>query len=161
MDVRRALAVRAARKRISGLPDPMLTNLASRLKAQTHADAAFVSFVTTDRAYVVGADGLPADLTSGAGEPVKESFCAHLVDSGEADGLIVNNTRTFPMLSDCPTVGTFGAWVGAPVRFRGQVIGAAGVVGKEPRNWPDTTLETVRKTAAEVAIELENDVVTI
>jgi GAF domain-containing protein len=155
MDVRKTLAVRAARKRINSVPDPTLTNLASLLKAQTDADAGFITFVTTDRAYVVGAAGMPDNIQSdGNGIPVQESFCAHLVDSDETDGLIVNNTRTFPMLKDCPTIGTFGSWVGAPIRYRSQVIGASGVAGHQPRNWPEETLTAVRDTADAVEREL-------
>ena len=91
MSIRRTLAVRSARRRINGVPDPTLTALAASLRAQTNADAGFVSFTTTDRAYVVGAHGLPDDMADGnQGIPVKESFCAHLVDSGNTNGLIVN-----------------------------------------------------------------------
>jgi GAF domain-containing protein len=157
MGIRKTLAVRAAHKRINGVPDPTLTNFASLLKAKTDADAGFISFVTTDRAYIVGAAGLPPERMDPDGIPVQESFCAHLVDSDDTDdtdGLIVNNTRIFPMLKDCPTIDTFGSWVGAPIHYHGQVIGASGVAGHQPRNWPEETLTAVRATANAVEREL-------
>jgi GAF domain-containing protein len=157
MDLRRS-AVREARKRINGVPDPELTGVAARLKVETGSESAWISFVTQRRAYVVGSAGMPeALLGSGSrGVPVRESFCAHLVSSGEGEGegLIVNDTRRFPLLKDCPTIGTLGSWVGAPIRFRKQVIGAVGVGGPGQRNWPQGTLDDVREAAEAVERQL-------
>jgi GAF domain-containing protein len=153
VNLKQSLAVRAARRRVKGVPDPSFTQIASQLKAQTEADAGFISFVTNKKAYVVGNDGLAPANAQPAGIDVGLSFCAQIIRENTG-GLVVENTRDFPLLEHCPTTAEWGSWVGAPITFRGEKIGAVGVTAAEPRRWPASTLSKVQDAAEAVRREL-------
>ncbi len=144
-------AIRRARKGIRTVPDPTLNRVCDGLRAELDCEGAFVTFITTQKAFAIGAVGMP-DFDPG-GMPPTNSFCYHLLNS-MGDGLAADNTRDVPMLELCPSVAFYGAWVGAPVSFEGVRIGAIGVVDAEPRHWPPNALAVVQGAATLTEHEL-------
>lgn len=156
MTMKQDWIVARARRRVKAVPDPQLDEVCDTMLATLDCDGAFVSFLTSGkkgRQYIVGEADMPAEALDPNGTPLGLSFCYRMLQGG-VDGAVVDNTRDEPLLDLCPTTETWGAWVGAPVEWHGEKIGAVGVLATEPRRWPETALDVVRAGALRVQEKL-------
>lgn len=150
------IRLRQVKRRIRSIPDPVLSNICNDVQARLGTDAAFCTFVNSQRAYVVGAsETMPSEFTQSDGISLNASFCATLINSVYAEsGIVSENTRVEPMLKYCPTTALFGSWVGAPIHFRSEIVGAIGVADSRPHEWPADALPIVRAAARLIEAEI-------
>ncbi len=152
-DPRRLLAVRE-----TGLLDTeveaafdRLTRFAVRLVG---IPASFISLVDENRDFYKSSCGFGEPLAS-VRELHGPTFCHFTVQSTAP--LIIPDTRADARYRDVPTVQSLGvaAYVGIPLVFAGQVIGAFCAIDTVPRNWTTHDVEALSDLAAMAISEIE------
>ncbi|MFJ3304288.1 GAF domain-containing protein [Streptomyces sp. NPDC086549] len=147
-------------------PEPALDAFADRLAALTGAPYAMVNFIDEERQFFAGlripagapvtrADGTPRPEV-GRSMPRDHGFCPHVVVRRKA--LVLEDVRDYPRFAGNPVVDEYGirSYLGAPlIDSTGMVLGTVCVADVEPRPWGRTGLETIKSTAAELAVRLE------
>ena len=129
-----------------------LTRLASRL---TGAPAAAVTLLDEGRQFLLSLAGPVAMEPIQRETPLSHSFCTHVVDREQP--LVIDDARNHPLVCDHLAVRDYGvrAYLGVPLVFRGQVLGALCASDAAPRHWTDEDVATVRDLAASVVTEIE------
>lgn len=152
-DPRRLLAVRE-----TGLLDTeveaafdRLTRFAVRLVG---IPASFISLVDENRDFYKSSCGFGEPIAS-AREMHGQTFCHFTVQSTEP--LVIPDTRADERYRDVPTVQSLGvaAYVGIPLVFAGQVIGAFCAIDTVPRNWTTHDVEALSDLATMAISEIE------
>jgi serine phosphatase RsbU (regulator of sigma subunit) len=129
-----------------------LTRLATEL---LDVPVALVSLVDADRQFFASCVGLPADVTAERQTPLSHSFCAHVVDRGDA--LVISDAREHPVLRDNLAIADLNviAYLGIPISHPdGTVIGSFCAIDGEPRDWSERDIELMRDLAASVDTEI-------
>ncbi|WZO99264.1 PAS domain-containing protein [Isosphaeraceae bacterium EP7] len=128
-----------------------LTRLASKF---LNAPVALVSLVDADRQFFKSCVGLPQPWASRRETPLSHSFCRHIVESGEP--LVIEDARPHPLVATNLAIGDLGviAYLGAPIRVGGHVLGALCVIDGKPRTWADQDVETLVELAEVVSSEI-------
>ncbi|MFE7978224.1 GAF domain-containing protein [Streptomyces shenzhenensis] len=152
-------------------PEPALDALVYQLAELTDAPYAMVNFINEERQLFAGLCTpaiRPSGLTGHGGHgghdrpvmgrrlPRDHGFCPHVMARRKA--LVLEDVRDYPRFAGNPVVDTFGilAYLGAPlVDSTGTVLGTVCVADLEPRHWGRTGLDTVKSTAADLAVRLE------
>ena len=154
----RGEAGRLAAVRATGLLDSeieeafdRLTRLAVRLVG---VPAAFISLVDENRDFYKSSCGFGEPLAS-ARELGGQTFCHFTVQSAEP--LVIPDTRADPRYRDVPTVRSLGvaAYVGIPLLFEGQAIGAFCAIDTVARAWSPHDVSTLSDLAAMALSEIE------
>lgn len=106
-----------------------LTRLCYTTTALLGADAAQINVVTDSEQVFVAQwpreKRPPADLSS--------SGCREVVVTGQV--IAVEDARDHPMMCTMPWVASWQGYIGAPLRFQGQVIGALCALSVTHRAW--------------------------
>jgi sigma-B regulation protein RsbU (phosphoserine phosphatase) len=129
-----------------------LAQLASTLLA---APFAFVTLVDDKRSFWKSCIGVLTDDLTQRQNPVEESFCQYVVDSGER--LIVGDVTKNPITANNPSITSMGvaAWAGYPLwSAAGQVLGTFCVVDVVPRIWSERDVEVLRVLSLAAAREI-------
>ena len=128
-----------------------LTRFAVRLVG---VPTAFISLVDENRDFYKSSCGFGEPLAS-AREMHGVTFCHYTVQS--TDPLVIPDTRADERYRDVPTVQSLGvaAYVGIPLVFRDQVIGAFCAVDVVPRDWTAHDVEALSDLAAMAISEIE------
>ena len=128
-----------------------LTRFAVRLVG---VPTAFISLVDENRDFYKSSCGFGEPLAS-AREMHGKTFCHYTVQS--TDPLVIPDTSADERYRDVPTVQSLGvaAYVGIPLVFRDQVIGAFCVVDVVPRDWTTHDVEALSDLAAMAISEIE------
>ncbi len=141
-------AARLAALRASGLRDdgagPELERIARLAAHALRAPAAFLSLVDESCDHYLASHGLPEPLAT-TRQLTGVTLCHHTIAvATPAAPLVVGDTVADPRYRDVPTVRTLGvaAYIGVPLLWDGQAIGALCAIDVVPRDW----------TAAEVAL---------
>lgn len=136
-------------------PEPAFDRLTALLAQTLCAPAAWFSLVEDDRQFFKSVVGLSAELEVARQTPLSHSFCKHVVASG--DSVSITDARADVRTRESPAIADYGivAYAGAPVRYRGQVLGALCVGGDEARVWTDSELSTLETFAVMITTELE------
>ncbi|MDL2078595.1 GAF domain-containing protein [Streptomyces sp. GXMU-J15] len=159
---------RARRLRSLGLgerADPALDAFADRLGDATGAPYAMVNFVDEHRQFFAGlrrpargtyrkGDGSSPEM--GRVLPRDHGFCPHVVVRRKA--LVLEDVLDYPRFAGNPVVDEFGirSYLGAPlIDSTGMVLGTVCVADLTPRAWGRAGLETIKSTAADLAMGLE------
>lgn len=159
---------RARRLRGLGLgerTDPALDAFAGRLAEVTGAPYAMVNFLDEHRQFFAGlcrpasapyrkGDGTGPEV--GRSLPRDHGFCPHVVVRRKA--LVLEDVLDYPRFAGNPVVDEFGirSYLGAPlIDSSGMVLGTVCVADVAPRPWGRTGLETIKSTASELAVRLE------
>lgn len=151
-DGRRLAAVRA-----TGLLDTeieeafdRLTRLAVRL---VKIPAAFVSLVDERRDFYKSACGFGEPLASSR-QLEGPTFCHFTILSAEP--LVIPDTNADPVYREIPTVRSLGvaAYVGIPILFSGQVIGAFCAIDSVPHAWTKDEVTVLTELAAVAVSEI-------
>lgn len=128
-----------------------LTSLAARL---VKVPACFISIVDNTRDFYKSQQGLPS-VVAKARELKGETLCHFTLGLDEA--LVIADTHSNELWRSVPTVESMGvrAYVGVPLKFRGQNIGSFCVVDTVPRKWSAEDLETLRELAVSASREID------
>ncbi|MEO8620529.1 MAG: GAF domain-containing protein, partial [bacterium] len=146
LDPARLAAVRATGLLDSEIEEifDRLTRLAVRLVG---VPAAFISLVDENRDFYKSACGFGEPLAT-TRELTGPTFCHFAIQSEEP--LVIPDTTSDPRYSNVPTVSSLGiaAYVGIPLVFDDQVIGAFCAIDVAPRDWAARDIDTLRDLAA-------------
>lgn len=132
---------------LGDIPDGYFDALCDRIRGRYGVPAAFLSLIDRDTQCLKGMSGLKAEKRV---LPVDYSVCQFVVVEGRA--LEFPDTSVAPQLGACKAIGSIGAYFGAPVHFRGQRVGAVGLIDHTARH--DLTGIDLRPYVAEVEREL-------
>lgn len=130
-----------------------LTRLAARL---LDAPFAFVTIVDETRSFWKSCFGITATDVAARQNPVEESFCQYVVESGSP--LIVGDTVADDRTSTNPSNEIMGvrAWAGYPIRDgEGNVLGTVCAVDVVERDWTDEDREVLRLLADAASTEIQ------
>ncbi|MFE6623435.1 GAF domain-containing protein [Streptomyces sp. NPDC008086] len=146
-------------------PDPALDVFAGHLAELTGAPYAMVNFVGENRQFFAGLHVRPT-VSLARGDDRKpelgrhmerdHGFCPHVVVRHKA--LVLEDVRDYPRFAGNPIVDEFGirSYLGAPlIDSTGMALGTVCVVDVDPRPWGKAGLETIKVSAAELAMRLE------
>jgi PAS domain S-box-containing protein len=134
---------------------PALDRLAELAARLTGAASAQINLLG-DELFVVGAAGAAAE-TVGTTCPLEQSFCAVTGVTGEP-AFAVPDAAADHRFAHLDEVGGGGirSYLGTPlVGEGGAVVGVLCVFDREPRNWTDGDVATLRQLAASVVTELQ------
>jgi len=132
-------------------PEESFDRLAALARDLLGTPYALITLVDAERSFWksrLGVDDLPDQPVQ---QDVVESFCQHVVASGEP--LVSGDVRLDPLTASNPTIESRGvvAWAGYPFRSPdGHVLGSFCVIDTRPRTWTDAD-RRVLATLAEVA----------
>ena len=153
-----ARARRLSRLGLGERAEPMLDRLAERLAEITRTPYAMVNFVGEERQFFAGlyvAPGAKGSLERAL--PRDHGYCPHVVVRRRA--LALGDVGDYPRFAGNPIVDEYGvrSYLGAPlIDSTGMVLGTVCVADLTPRAWGTTGLETVKATAAELVVRLED-----
>ncbi len=139
-------------------PAESFDRLASLARRVLGAPVALVTVVDDQRSTWKAAVGVDVPPGTEVHRPLAESFCRHVVSSGEP--LAIDDVRHHPLTAGNAAIASTGlAWVGHPVRSpEGHVLGSFCVVDTVPRAWTAddrSVLSTFAQVAStEVALRL-------
>jgi PAS domain S-box-containing protein len=131
-----------------------LDRLAELAATLLGTEASQISLLTDVQTIAAGT-GLPPGSV-GSKSPLADSLCT--VTAAGSGALIVPDARTDERVRSLPPVtsGEVGAYLGIPLTgLRGCAVGALCVFGREPREWSDTDVATLRQLAQSTVTELE------
>ncbi|MER7491821.1 GAF domain-containing protein [Streptomyces pharetrae] len=146
-------------------PEPVLDDYAARLAAHTAAPYAMVNFLDENGQFYAGlhAPAFGPAVPDGGNRPVigrrlprDHGFCPHVVVRRKA--LVLDDVGDYPRFAGNPVVDEFGirSYLGAPlIDTTGMVLGTVSVADTTPRPWGRSGLETIKATAADLAVRLE------
>ncbi|WP_051569570.1 GAF domain-containing SpoIIE family protein phosphatase [Cryptosporangium arvum] len=129
-----------------------LAGLAARL---LRTPFAFVTIVDDQRSFWKSCIGVNATDPGERQNPVGESFCQYVVNSGEP--LIVGDVTRDPVTAGNPSIEKMGvrAWAGFPVHSPdGQILGTFCVVDTVPRVWTDDDVQVLETLSRSVSGEI-------
>jgi PAS domain S-box-containing protein len=145
--------------RDSGLLDTAAEDSFDRLTRLTckmvHAPAAMLSLLDSDRHFIKSGIGLAGPWAAGRSVPVGDSFCRHVVDSGEP--LLVTDARKHDGVQLSPAVRELSviAYIGLPIRVDGgYVVGSLCAMDHLPRSWVAEEVVILTELAAIAAQEI-------
>ena len=130
-----------------------LTRLAVRL---LRAPVAYVSLVDLNRQFFKSAVGLTGEWAEQRESPVSDSFCQHVVRTGEP--LVIPDTRVHPLVRTSPAIAAQNAlaYAGIPlVDTNGAVLGTFCVIDHRPHAWTEEEIESLQELAASATAEIQ------
>ena len=130
-------------------PDEFLDDACQSVARMTRSPSALISVVLEDTQILKAGYGLPDTLVIGEPMELRFSMCAAVVAAEEP--LVIEDTRTEPLLRYCLGVGAVGAYLGVPIRFEGRPVGAVACIAPRRRDW--TTADSWAVGAAARHIE--------
>jgi PAS domain S-box-containing protein len=129
-----------------------ITRLTARL---LRAPIALFSLVDVDRYFLKSSIGLPEPHASARELPHPYGYCDHVVATGER--LVIQDAAGEPIARNTPAFLELGtrAYVGVPITFAGQTIGALCALDAEPREWTADELGTIEDLARAVQAQID------
>ncbi|MDP9292527.1 MAG: GAF domain-containing sensor histidine kinase [Verrucomicrobiota bacterium] len=129
----------------------------ARLASLTlHAPVALVTLVDSHRQFFKSCLGLPEPWATVRETPLKNSFCKHVVATGEP--LVVRDSRLDARLRNNPAIEEIGvvAYLGLPLFSPdGFAVGTLCVIDRRPRMWTEEQIEILKALARLVMTEIE------
>ncbi len=156
LDDHRRLDALAGTGLLDSPPDPgfdRLTGLATRL---LRAPVSLISLVDDERQYFKSFVGLTGPAAAARQTPLTQSFCKHVVTTGEA--LLVADAWLDERVAGTTPIPELEvrAYAGVPLLSpEGRSIGAFCVIDTQARTWSDDELEILGELAASVMTEIE------
>ena len=140
---------------LSHAPDPVLDELAERVRRWLGVPVALVSLVQPDQQVFPGQAGLPEPWARERRTPLSHSFCQHVVASSEP--LVVTDARDHPLVRNNDAVEDLAviAYAGMPLTDAdGRVLGSLCAIDHRPRQWTDRELDMLAGLAVACSSEL-------
>ncbi|MGH8860376.1 MAG: PP2C family protein-serine/threonine phosphatase [Jatrophihabitantaceae bacterium] len=153
-DPARLRAVRATGLLDTGAEDAF-DDLAQLAGTLLDAPFAFVTLVDERRSFWKSCIGVETDDLALRQNPVEESFCQYVVNSGEP--LIVGDVTQNPVTAGNPSIESMGvaAWAGFPLMSPDEfVLGTFCVVDTVVREWTRRDIDVLRVLSSAAAREL-------
>jgi PAS domain S-box-containing protein len=153
-DPERLAAVREARL-VEHPPGGRLDPLTRLARTVLRVPTALVTLLDAERETVESAAGLP-DTAESPDLPLEDSFCRHVVASGEP--FLVSDARRHERVRGSAAIRLWGivAYAGVPVRAPGgAVLGAFCAVDHLPRDWTPDEVAVLVELADATAREME------
>jgi PAS domain S-box-containing protein len=150
---------RVAALRDSGLLDSpaedefdRITRLTARL---LNVPIALFSLVDVDRYFLKSAIGLPEPHATTRELPHPYGYCNHVVALGSR--LVIEDAAEEEIARDSPAFRELGtrAYIGIPIAFAGQTIGALCALDSQPRKWTADELGTIEDLAAAIQEQID------
>jgi CheY-like chemotaxis protein len=142
--------------------DEDLAKLVREVAESFGAPVALVSLVLPERQWFKAHVGLGGALLKARGTPIEQSFCRHVVASG--DPLVVEDAAQHAAFSDNELVrqGVVGSYLGAPITTpEGHVLGSLCVIDANPHSFSARDVEDLsalaRRAAGELALKSRPD----
>lgn len=137
-------------------PDIELEELCRQVVLDTTAEAAFVSVVLKDTQVVKAGWNLPATVPIGEPVPLAYSVCAYVVAHDTPK--VVSSVRDDREMRHC--LADVGAYLGVPLHFKRQPIGALGALQADGHRWSDQDLFAVGAFArwVEMSVRLRSGI---
>lgn len=116
-----------------------------------------ITFVLANSHYIIAECGFP-ELTQRvfqheeSTELFASTLCSHVVGAGVL--LSFSDTKKSSILEECLMLDEIRAYTGAPLHFRGQVIGTLGVCDAQPRVVSSRQIRKLVRLASKVDQEL-------
>jgi GAF domain-containing protein len=109
---------------------------------------AFMSIVEDHRVFFAGGSGLTGEMAETRENTPEASYCQYV--AALDDVLIVNDSTTDELVREHPaTTDGVRAYLGVPLRYRGQTLGSFCVVDVRTRDWTDEDLAVLEGLAAD------------
>ncbi|MEJ7786907.1 MAG: GAF domain-containing protein, partial [Solirubrobacteraceae bacterium] len=135
-------------------PDSFFDAICARASEGTGADASYVSFVFADCQFIKGADALPDGFDHTTEVGLEDSIC-RLVVGAQAPYEVPDTTKDRHLRSCGPVQsGLAAAYLGVPVLFGGQCLGALAAVTAKARDWTDEDRRVLLGLAERLSAEL-------
>lgn len=136
--------------------DPVFDRYTRLVQFGLKVPAATISLVDDRRQFFKSALGLPAEWQSRRGTPLSHCFCQFAVATREI--FRVCDARQHPWVCSNPGVTELRcvAYLGVPLNFYGQAVGALVAIDDQPREWTEAELEALRDLAQMLQRELRN-----
>ncbi|GAB7105948.1 GAF domain-containing protein [Streptomyces phaeofaciens JCM 4814] len=144
-------------------PEPALDAFADRLAELTGAPYAMVNFLDEERQFFAGLHTPEGGRAARGGKPAvgrrlsrEYGYCPHVVVRRKA--LVLEDVGDYPRFACNPLVDEYGirSYLGAPlIDSAGLVLGTVCVADLAPRAWGKAGLETIKATAADLAVRLQ------
>jgi GAF domain-containing protein len=135
--------------------DQELEQLMTEVADAFSVPIAMISFILEDRQWFKAHVGVGGALLKARGTPLKQSFCRHVVDSGQA--LVVPDAAAHPAFHNHELVvaGIVGSYLGAPVSTaEGLAIGTLCIIDQAPHAFSARDVDDLTVLARRVAGEL-------
>jgi GAF domain-containing protein len=136
---------------------PLLADLTETAAETLQVPVSLVSVVLDEALHVAAAHGVEGVwMAETGGHPVEWSFCKTSVQTRQP--FVVPDATQDPEHASNPLVTQDGlrCYAGVPmISSRGHVLGNLCVVGLEPAEFPDASVEVLRQLAAEAVKRLE------
>ncbi|MEU4041123.1 GAF domain-containing protein [Streptomyces antibioticus] len=158
-----ARTLRLRRLGLGQQPEPALDAFADRLAELTGTPYAMVNFLDEERQFFAGLHTPEGGRAARGGKPAvgrrlprEYGYCPHVVVRRRA--LALEDVGDYPRFACNPLVDEYGirSYLGAPlIDSTGMVLGTVCVADLAPRPWGKAGLETIKSTAADLAVRLE------
>lgn len=137
-------------------PDLELEELCRCVVEDTTAESAFVSVVLADSQIIKAGWNLPATVELNARQPLAYSVCSYVVAHDTPRS--VSSVRDDRELRHC--LADVGAYIGVPLHFKRQPIGALGALHEDGHEWTETDLFSLGAFArwVEMSVRLRSGV---
>lgn len=135
-------------------PDATLDELVRAAASAAATPIALVSIVMGQVQYFRTHVGLPADLTASRATSRCDSFCQYVVKS-EGPFIVTDARRDTRVPQQLVEQYGIQAYLGVPVRFRGEIVGSLCVIDAVPREFEDDALVELVRLARRVERRLE------
>lgn len=148
---------RAAPGPLLSVPPGSFDHYARLVQRMLGAPVALVSLVDEAEQRMPGAAGLTGELDASRRAPVSLSLCRHVV--ADEQPVVVVDGRREPRFAAEPAITELGvvAYAGHPLETAdGRVVGSLCAVDRQPREWGDADLATLRDLAQACSTELQH-----
>ncbi|MFM2404291.1 MAG: hypothetical protein RL223_2171 [Pseudomonadota bacterium] len=153
-DARRLAATEASGLLRPG-PDDALDHAVATARELLGATVSFLGVVGPDGDVYPSMSGPVPEPLASQRQLRSRTFCHHVLAAGRT--LAIDDTRAGPPWCDVPTVHRLGvrAYLGAPLRLHGHIVGTLCGVDVRPRVWSPRDVATLEALAQSLARELQ------
>lgn len=135
--------------------DPGLDKITRLASVTIGCDVALISFVEPDRQFFVSSCGLPEPYASERQTPLSHSFCQHVVLAKKP--LIIEDARSHDLVSSNLAITDLNviSYLGVPIEYHGETIGALCAINGTPRKWDERDLNILQGFADLIEHEID------
>lgn len=136
-------------------PEEIFDRLTALARRVLNVPVTLISLIDSDRQFFKSQQGLGGAAERDRQTPLSQSFCQHVVASGEP--LVVNDARRHELVADNAAVPELGviAYAGVPVMdAMGHHLGALCAIDAQPREWTREEVDILRALAAQANTEI-------
>ena len=155
LDSRPRLQALARTELLNADRDPGMDKITKLASLTIRCDVSLINFVESDSQFCVSAYGLPDPFASERQTPLSHSFCQHVVLAKKP--LVVEDARLHDLVSSNLAITDHEviSYLGVPIEYHGQTIGALCAVNRTPRKWIENEMEIIQGFADLIEHEID------